>query len=394
MRSRSFASAVTLIFLTLNVALVSSTMHAAESEEITPILLSVQDAPVPFRGSDGRTHLVYELWMTNFSSAESTIEKVEVLGDGAVLQTMDMAEIARRLQPGGVREAAGTLAKSSQGLLFLHVTLPAGGAVPHQLAHRVTARVLAAPPGHQELLETGGATRVDERPVAHIGPPLMGDGFISADSCCDATRHTRAALPVNGRVWIAQRYAVDWEQVDAEHRIYAGPREKLESYSIFGKPAIAVADATVVSITDGAAEQTPGQYPTNISLDAADGNSVILDLGGHRYATYAHMQPGSIKVRANEKVKRGQVLGLVGNTGNSLAPHLHFQVTDGPNSLMSNGLPYEIDQFEVTGKTGGTEPFDAAEAAGSPLEITAVNPTHVVRGGLPLDQLIISFPVH
>jgi murein DD-endopeptidase MepM/ murein hydrolase activator NlpD len=201
-------------------------------------------------------------------------------------------------------------------------------------------------------------------------------------------------LPVNGRVWIAQRSAVDWEQLDSTHRIYSGPREKPESYAIFGKPAIAVADAVVSSVTDGFPEQTPGQDPTNISLAAADGNSVILDLGDPRYALYAHLQPGSIKVHAHESVKRGQVLGLVGNTGNSVAQHLHFQVTDGPSSLMSNGLPYEIDELQITGKSGGMEAFDQAEEKGTPLEITPMSPPHVVQGGLPLDQLIISFTPH
>jgi len=197
---------------------------------------------------------------------------------------------------------------------------------------------------------------------------------------------------VNGRVWLAQRYAVDWEQLDQDSRIYAGPREKLESYTIFGKPAIAVADATVASVIDGLPEQTPGKYPTDISLDAADGNSIILDLGKGHYALYAHMQPGSLKVRQNDRVKRGQVLGLVGNTGNSVAPHLHFQLMDGPSSLASNGLPYEIVGFQVTGKTNGTEAFDHAEAEGTPLAIDAIQPAHSVPKGLPLDQLIIAFP--
>jgi murein DD-endopeptidase MepM/ murein hydrolase activator NlpD len=82
---------------------------------------------------------------------------------------------------------------------------------------------------------------------------------------------------------------------------------------------------------------------------------------------------------------------LVGNTGNSVAPHLHFQVTDGPSSLASNGLPYEIDQLKITGRTAGTEAFDHAEAEGTPLEFTPLNPAQPVRGGLPLDQLVISF---
>jgi hypothetical protein len=388
----TYARCVFLVFISFfALSALVSPAAAADAEQPTPLLLAVHDAPVPFTGSDGRLHLVYELWVTNFSSGDSTLESVDILGDDAVLQTLDSSEIARSLQPAGAREATGVLSKSTQALLFLHVTLAPGATPPKQLSHRVKARFMAAPPGHQELTETGGITDVERQSIAQIGPPLLGDSYISADSCCDAVRHSRAALPVNGRVWIAQRYAVDWEQIDTAHRIYSGPREKLESYTIFGRPAIAVADAVVSSVTDGLPDQIPGQYPTNISLDAADGNCVILDLGNHRFALYAHLQPGSIKVRPHDSVKRGQVLGLVGNTGNSVAPHLHFQVTDGPSSLASNGLPYEIDRLKITGRTAGTEAFDHAEAEGTPLAITPLDPPQPVRGGLPLDQLVISF---
>jgi hypothetical protein len=342
-------------------------------------------------GSDGQTHLVYELRMTNFSSAEIAVEKVEVISEGTTLQTLDTAAVAGRLQPAGQRDSVGTLAKGTQALLFLNVALAPGAKVPADLTHRVSVRVSAAPPGHQEFSETGGATTVDRQTVVSIGPPLRGTHYISADSCCDATRHTRAALPVNGRVWVAQRYAVDWEQTDAGGRIYVGPRAKLESYAIFGQPVLAVADAVVVLVIDGEPEQTPGNYPTNIALDKADGNMVILDLGTHRCALYAHMQPGSIKVRSGEKVHLGQVIGLVGDTGNSIVPHLHFQVTDGPSSLSSNGLPYEISEFQVTGTTAGTKAFDEAEANGTPLPITPVVPPRAVKQAMPLDQLIISF---
>ena len=364
---------------------------AQVQEKMTPALLAVQDAPVPFMGSDGRVHLVYELWMTNFSSGDVTVEKVEVLGDGEVLQNFDAAAIAGRLQPAGQRESVGRLGGSAQALLFLHVTLAPGAAVPAGLSHRVVIHANAAPPGQQEIAESGGEVAVKRRPVASIGPPLRGEDYVSADSCCDASRHTRAALPVDGRVWVAQRYAVDWEELDGQGHIYQGPQQKLESYTIFGKPVLAVADAVVVAVTDGLPEQTPGKFPVNIPLGEADGNSVILDLGEQRYAMYAHMQPGSIKVRKGDRVKLGQVIGLVGNTGNSVAPHLHFQVMDRPSSLASNGLPYEIREFEVMGKTPGTKAFDEAEEKGTRLAVTAMSPPRSVKGALPLDQLIISF---
>jgi Peptidase family M23 len=330
--------------------------------------------------------------VTNFSSADIAVEKVEVVGGGATLQTLDSAAVATRLQPAGMRESAGTLPRSTHALLFLDVALAAGAKVPSGLSHRLSLRVTAAPPGHQELSESGGPATVDRQAVVSIGPPLRGERYISADSCCDATRHTRAALPVNGRVWVAQRYAVDWEQLDAGGRVYSGPREKLESYAIFGQPVLAVADALVVAAIDGAPEQTPGNYPSNIALDAADGNYIILDLGSRRYALYAHMQPGSLKVHRGDKVHLGQVIGLVGDTGNSIVPHLHFQVTDGPSSLSSNGLPYEIRNFQVTGKTPGTAAFDEAETNGTPLAATPLTPPQTLKQAMPLDQLIIAFP--
>ena len=212
-------------------------------------------------------------------------------------------------------------------------------------------RAEAAPPGKQEFTETGGETAVDRGAVAAIGPPLRGVRYVAADSCCDASRHTRAALPVNGRVWIAQRYAVDWEQLDEEGRIYHGPQADVKSYTIYRKEVLAVADATVASTIEGLPNQTPGKMPENIAIEEADGNSVILDLGSGKYALYAHLDPGSVRVHKGDTVKRGQVIGLVGNTGNSLAPHLHFHVMSGALALASNGLPYEIDDFLVTART-------------------------------------------
>jgi hypothetical protein len=364
---------------------------SADSERMTPVILAMQDAPVPFFGSDGRTHLVYELWLKNFTSGKVTVEKVEILGDDKVIGALDAAEIGRRLQPAGLREPAGAMAPSTEALLFIHVVMPEGQVAPKKLAHRVLVRAEAAPPGMQEITETGGEGSVEALPVAIIGPPLRGDRYISADSCCDASRHTRAALPVNGRVWIAQRYAVDWEQLDEQGRIYQGPAADVNSYTIYGKEALAVADAKVASVIDGLPNQTPGQYPTNIPIEQADGNSVVLDLGGGRYALYAHFQPHSIRVHRGDAVKGGQVIGLVGNSGNSVAPHLHFHVMSTPSALASSGLPYEIESYQITGTTPGTAAFDEAESKGTPLAITPLSPPRQVTHGLPLDQLIISF---
>lgn len=82
------------------------------------------------------------------------------------------------------------------------------------------------------------------------------------------------------------------------------------------------------------------------------GNRVVQHLGGDRYAVYAHMQPGSVRVGVGQRVERGQVVGLVGNTGISSGPHLHFHVMDspgGPSALNADALPYVFDRFGLVG---------------------------------------------
>jgi len=368
---------------------------AADSEPLaevmTPLLLGVQDAPIPFLGSDRQIHLVYELWITNFSAGEAVVETVAVVGDDKILETLDGAAVANRLQPAGRRDTSASMAPSTQALLFLHVVLPADAAIPRLLSHRISVRVAAAPPGQEEMRESGGETPVAQRDVVVIGPPLRGERFISADSCCDASRHTRAALPVNGRVYLAQRFAVDWEQLDAQGRLYAGAQSEPANYTIYGRDVLAVADAPVVAVIDGLPDQPPGKMPSGIAIEEADGNSIVLDLGSGRYALYAHLRAGSIMVKAGDRVQRGQAIARVGNSGNTLAPHLHFHVMDTPSPLASNGLPYSIDAFQVTGATSGTQAFDKAEAAGTPLAIAPVAPPRAMRNALPLDQLEISF---
>jgi hypothetical protein len=356
------------------------------SQVLTPLILSIQDAPVPFTGSDGKTHLVYEVFVTNFTSVTATVEQVDVLGDGNVLQTLDTTAVAGRLQPAGQRTSSGTMATGTQSLLFVHVILSSGASVPRNLSHRFTVNVHG-----QEMVETGGNTRVNAIPVAVIGPPLHGNNYISADSCCDATRHTSAALPVNSRVWVAQRYAVDWEQLDNTNRIYVGPRTDLSSYKIYGAEILAVAKAPVVFAVDGLPDQVPGKFPENLPFEEADGNHVILDLGNGNFALYAHMKPGSVMVHAGQTVTPGQVIGLVGNSGNTIAPHLHFQLMNRPLSLAANGLPYEINAFQITAISPGTKEFDEAEANGTPLAVKPLTPPDHVTNALPLDQLIISF---
>jgi murein DD-endopeptidase MepM/ murein hydrolase activator NlpD len=118
------------------------------------------------------------------------------------------------------------------------------------------------------------------------------------------------------------------------------------------------------------------------------GNSVVLSLGHGHYAVYGHLQTGSVRVKAGQRVRAGQVLGRVGNTGPSGAPHLHFHVADGPLPLAAEGVPFVFKRFTLDGEVTNLDQV----LAGAPADIKPVAGPKARRGQMPLQATTISFP--
>ena len=68
---------------------------------------------------------------------------------------------------------------------------------------------------------------------------------------------------------------------------------------------------------------------------------------GGTYALYAHLVPGSVAVTSGQQVRAGEVIGRVGHTGNSTAPHLHFQLMDSADPLQAKGIPCAFAAYLV-----------------------------------------------
>jgi hypothetical protein len=344
------------------------------------------------KGSDGRYHLLWETALQNATSLDLTVSSIEVRSDGDTLLALDEQAASEVVEVLGTREADSVIGPAEGATMFLTMAFESEADIPDSIEHRVTVTAEPLPGG--EAVDTGAETEVDtEHVVPTLGPPVEpGDNYIAADTCCTSTRHIRAGLPINGQLWFAQRFAVDWEQVTDDGRFVEGDPSDPENYVIYGKTAIAATDGTVVLVIDGLEDQVPGELPgTSIPLDEADGNSVVVDIGDGLYMMYAHMKNGSIKVAEGDQVSRGDEIGQVGNTGNSSAPHLHFHVMDGPSPLASNGLPYVIDSFTVTGRGESTENFDAVENTETPLTIVSVDDEGPRTDELPLDLSIVDF---
>jgi hypothetical protein len=226
------------------------------------------------------------------------------------------------------------------------VTLGAGATVPEWLTHRIR---FVQGTGHFEM-ETQ-PVRVG-RDIAVIGPPLSGGEWVALNGPSNDSGHRRAMIKIDGRPWIAQRFAIDWVRFRDNGETSKGDKKDNKSYLAYGSEVLAVADAVVATVKDGIPENVPGENSRAVAMtiDTLGGDHVILDLGGGHFAFYAHLQPGSLRVKAGDHVTRGQVLALVGNSGNSTEPHLHFHVSDRNSPLASEGIPYALDAFDVQGK--------------------------------------------
>jgi hypothetical protein len=366
------------------------TAALTQAAQATPLVASVDNAPVPVKGSDGRYHVVYELTLFNFTGAAATLNQLRIVDSrsGAAVASFDAAQIAARLGVDGSRSAkSATLGPSQTGIVYLHLTFDTPSVIPAVLAHELSLELDKKP-----LTETVAPTRVPAPTTLALAPPLKGGNFIAGDGCCDSIRHVRATLPVNGRLFNGQRFAIDWEQLDAQGRIYVGDPKLPQSYVIYNQPVYAVADATVVAVVNAYPDSPPGALPANMTLEQADGNHVILDLGNGHYALYAHLAPNSLMVTPGQRVRQGEMLGRVGTSGNSSEPHLHFQVSDGPNPLASNGVPYVIQQFTASQRAISTEAYDQATANGQPMPIEPIAGAPQRIQAMPLDLLIVDFP--
>ena len=112
---------------------------------------------------------------------------------------------------------------------------------------------------------------------------------------------------------------------------------------------------------------------TNISVsfpEGFSGNRIIKDIGGGRYVAYEHLKPGTIpaRVRKGAVLRPGELIGRVGNSGNSSSPHLHFQLSNRPSAFDSHGLPFVFDTQLLEGRLLSEADADKADA-GAPVTI-------------------------
>jgi len=368
--------------------LLQPSLAAAQRIVLVPMEARVPQPPSPVP-AEGKVWLNYEMVLTNLGPRDLGLTGLEVLAqDGRVVHRLERADLASSLTRFGGRDSTNprVIGAGKSAVLFLWIGL-APGAVPAGVRHRILA-------ARADSLETAVSdTLLTELvevlgPAVTLGAPLQGGPWVAGNGPGNLSGHRRTRIPLEGTAKIAQRFATDWLKYGSDGRAWQGDSTVNANWYGHGEPLLAVADGQVAAIKDGIPENVPlaSARAVPITLETVGGNYVIVDIGGGRYAFYAHLVPGSVAVQVGDRVRRGQVLGKLGNSGNSDAPHLHFHLGDGPTPLGSEGIPFTIERFEQLGKRASI-----MDALMKPW-VGPGEPAGMRRGELPLDNAVVRFP--
>jgi hypothetical protein len=399
------AGLLTALIAAVGIAVPGAGVAQTELEpQSTGLAGSLLTHPSAVRGTDGLLHIAYELVVTDATQFAAEVEQVEVRDARTerVLLSLSGDALASRMQPVG-GEPAGSppepttlLASSGSAVIWFDVVVRRKAGLPDVLDHRVTAATLPLP-GQESIPFTSVVGRVPlaTRPPVKLGPPVRSGGIWGAgEGCCDNdTHHRRGLLVVDGNEVVPQRFAVDWMRLDEQHRAWVGDPHQLSSYLSYGQPEIAVAAGKVVVARDGFPDQPPPDNPTPPPFAELPGNRVVLRVAPEVYVIYAHMKPGSVRVHEGERVRRGQMLGRLGNSGNSATPHLHLQAQT-TRSFASDGLPLVFERFRFLGQI--TSPDLSDEVLGlrpnGLLPFAPATNAGTRRNQMPLDRSVVRFP--
>lgn len=361
---------------------------STEPPAITPVLARAIADPIPVPATDGKTHLVYELVLSNATHADVSLTSLEVKDGHRTLLQLPADRLAARMQVLG--KPSTTLGPGQNAYVWLDVVLAGGDAVPAHLSHAVGVTTSQPHPPLLPATLTGnvGTVTVQQRAPVVISPPLQGVNWLDANGCCGLSAHRTALNPIDGQLWVAERFAIDYLELLPDRRLFSGDGTDVRNYAYFGADVHAVADGPVVAVLDGLPEQKPLAAPDNLPLAQYPGNHVVQDLGNGNYALYAHLQTGSVTVKPGDRLATGQVLGHVGNSGNTDAPHLHFHVMSTPDPLRSDGLPFVFSSFQLT----ATLP-DSTDAlmSGRAAPMTPQSPPRPEQNVMPLQNDLMSY---
>ncbi|SFS12823.1 Peptidase family M23 [Dyella sp. OK004] len=374
-------------------ALLLCLLAPAIAQQREPVLQSF-DLQVPWHPEptniNGKQQLIYELHLRSFAREVLTLKRLRIIDrtTGATLGDLQGEALRDAIgRPDQVTKDQQQLPPGSQAVIYL--SLPFASKDADTLAHIVDFDAGDGAQLRHASIE--GATVVVHQPARPLllGPPFR-DGMWAAIYDASWPRgHRRVLYAVDGAVHVPGRFAIDWIKVDRQGSYVHGDADKAKDWLGYGADILAVTDGVIASARDDMRENSSvlANARNKVPLEQASGNYVAIDLGDGHHVFYEHLKPGSVRVKVGDHVRRGQVIGQLGYTGESTGPHLHMHVADANSPLNAEGIPYAFEQFHVLGAYPSIDSFGKSE----PWQASSDEDNRARRATLPAPLNVVEF---
>ena len=331
-----------------------------------PIHIESPLTPIPVKGDDGKWHVAYHLFLTNRGHTSLEINELVVFEEnGEKIESYGQNEfkdyyrfrssLTRDDQHSGSKQL---IKKGRTAIVFFWLTFDSKESVPEKLTHQFSFKYspyfeiwdVPFPKDKSMVIKRYEVLVSTLNPVV-IQSPVVGKRWRATLGPAYNTNH-QYLVTLNGRTRNPQRFAIDFQKVDSKNIILPTPLPVTltnDMFYAYGADVYAVADGIVKNVKDGISENTPlasgVELAVTINNETVSGNLITIEIGNNQYAHYAHLQPKSILVKPGDKVVKGQKIALLGSSGNTNGPHLHFHISDGISLNGSEGLPFVIESF-------------------------------------------------
>ena len=348
------------------------TVTATSPVNWTEIEAYTTTVPRVFQGSDKRSNVLYELVFTNFASTPAFLDAIDVVDandKSKVICSLKAKDFKDYLAAPNKSSKTDQLGPGESKIAFINISADKAADIPQNLVHRIQFR-LKDIAGKKEMqnreLFLSPLTVSKDGPLV-IAPPLRGDKWLAVGGYASMIGHRRSIFPIDNRLRCAQRFAIDWVQISDDGYTTKADVKKLENGTCFKKNIYAVKDGTVVGVVNKWDSQPYG-VPSGDKYYPG-GNTITIKHDDGYYSFYAHLLKDSMKVKEGDRVKAGDEIALLGNSGNSTGPHLHFHMTSGPGTLGADGIPYVFDKFTLVGKTSDMDACLKNDSQGKPQTV-------------------------
>jgi murein DD-endopeptidase len=360
-----------------------------QASQQTPknLILDTYASPMPI-GSNGKYYLAYEVHITNTNANPILLKKAEAfnpLNKSESFASME-GEMLREntIQLGLARadESVLTLRPGCRAIVLFTLEIAGRSGLPEKI-HHLFQWSMGEEKNNRLWNSEGGIIEISKRLPRIIGSPVKGKYWLALNTFDYAKYGHRGSI--NGsdsdcRAVNAQAFAIDFLKMDENGKLGLGEKTN-EAWLCYGQEILSVEDGVVVRAVDGIPENQPGQRP-ELPEHHKPGNHVCIDIGDGHFVFYAHLKTGSVRIKEGDRVKKGDVIGLIGNSGRSDGPHLHFHIADS-REYNSQSLPFLFGAYEFYDKYTFEEVIE-----GRPLKIIK---SGRIKNESPLNGTVLGF---